>query len=263
MSEEQLKNLKKDLRSEVTKDLSNKDDLNWNPQWSSKLIRKARRNEYIDLTELRQDGRAGKDQQTKDLPGGEFQVVFKNGQGNKKELTSIIEWASLYHNLIALYEAAGNQWALHQSIKNGRFVHNLIGKDKYTWPSVIDYDAGRRRAAKPKDPWNYDAAVACSTLQPYNKDEKAGGRKRGAPLTVTTNVKSKVRKVVGGGGGKAKPSSRICFHWAAGGCNREAGTCNYDHYCKSCNLGPKDKHAPGSCAKGGGARSNKSGRPQQ
>jgi hypothetical protein len=47
-----------------------------------------------------------------------------------------------------------------------------------------------RRAAKPKDPWNYDAAIACSTLQFYNKEDgKAHGKKRQAPLTVTTNVK--------------------------------------------------------------------------
>lgn len=257
MSEDQLKELKKELKSEVTK-LSNKADLNWNQQWSKKLMQKATKNEYIDLIELRQSGRVN--HQTKDL--GAVQLIFKEDQTKKKELTSIIEWSSLYHNLIALYEAVGNKWAQHQAIKHGRFCHNLITKDKHTWPSIIDYDAGRRRALEAKEPWNYSAAVACSTLQSYNKDETKTSKKRSAPLTVTTNVKNKTRRVVGGNKARGTPS-RICFHWAAGGCTREAGTCNYDHYCKTCNLGPKDKHASGSCAnKNTGIRSNKGARPQ-
>jgi hypothetical protein len=84
------------------------------------------------LAELRQDAhsKASKDKQV-DLPGGEFQMVFKHDQSRKK-VTSIIEWASLYHNLIALYEFVGNKWATHQAIKNGGFCHGLISKDKHT-----------------------------------------------------------------------------------------------------------------------------------
>jgi hypothetical protein len=181
MSTEQLKGLKKEVKSEVTKDLINKNnDHNWTPQWSEKLIQKAKKNEYINLIELRQENII-REPKAKDLPGGngEIQWIVKDDKG-KKELTSIVEWASLYHNYIDLLESVGNKWGLHQAVKNGRFCHGLISKDRHTWPSIIDYDSARRKAAQPGEPWNYDAAIACSTLVFYNKDEaKNNGKKRG------------------------------------------------------------------------------------
>ena len=123
----------------MTRELQQRTDGSWTQPWPKKLVEKARRNEYIDLTGLRQEA-ASKDPQAKqDIPGGQFQLVY---QGPTTLLTSIVEWSSLYHNYLTVLEEAGNKWGLHQAIKNGRFCHGLIASDKYTWQSIIRYLGG-------------------------------------------------------------------------------------------------------------------------
>jgi hypothetical protein len=256
--------MKRDLKRSVTKDLMNKDNDNWTPPWSSKITEKAKKGEYVDLIDLRHNYSTTKEHQAgTDLPGGELQLIVKGDRKNKKDLTSIVEWASLYHSYIDLLRSVVNRHLLHQAIKHGRFCHGLIQRDKYTWQSIIDYDASRRRAAGVGENWNYDAAVACSTLITYSKEgDKSTNRKRGrsSSLKVTTNANSKTRRVTNFKGRGTATRDRICFHWADGNCSR-GDNCNFDHYCKTCGLGPKDKHTPGSCNKGAAQRSNGKGRP--
>src|SRR5690349_12107708 len=54
---------------------------------------------------------------------------------------------------------------------------------------------------------NHGLMTQLVTLQVYNKDNERGGRKRGRNLTVTTNTKSKMRRVSSG----SLTNTRACW----------------------------------------------------
>ena len=108
MTKEQVKGLTKKVTNDVTRDFITRKEHGWSAPWPKKLCDKARRDEYIDLTELRQETISGYDKQIKaDLPDSKFQLVYKGSTNNKDKVTSPLEWLALTTNYLDLLRHLG------------------------------------------------------------------------------------------------------------------------------------------------------------
>ena len=91
MTQDQFNYFAKKIKTDVTKEVLHKQEGVWVQPWSKKLVDKAKKDQYIDLVELRQDDIVAKEKEVRrELPGGDFQIIY-NGSGSqskKKELTN-------------------------------------------------------------------------------------------------------------------------------------------------------------------------------
>lgn len=225
-----MQELMEDLKRQLNKDKS------LHRAFSARLIEKAKRDEYIELIELREPERLEKEQQ-KIFANKEGDLVLQKSK-NTKDVVDILEWSCLMSALIDLYRHAGAIKRLNATIKHSRTCHHFILRNKYRHVSIIHYDGALRRQKADDFDWSYDEALSAMYLETYipNND-----RDKQHPPKGKTGTRRFTKKK------ENKKTSHICYGWADGGCSRSDDVCHFLHACSFCNMGPKDRHILSKC----------------
>lgn len=189
------------------------------------------------MIELREEDPKEKEQKL--FAGAQVDIVYHGG--NKKEITSIVEWMALYMNLLDLYRHVGAKARLDCAIKHGNFCCRLILRNKYKLLSVASYDGAARKAKQKSLDWSYDEAIGVAHLERYVPKEAESRSKGSRGSSIASKKVIKKRE-------SGAKSSQICYNWAEGGCSRTPEACRFHHGCYSCNMTAKDKHALSKCA---------------
>ena len=212
-------------------------------RYPSKLVEKAIRDEFIDLTELREDNlykQRNQDQVL--LKTGSTQLICRDEEASstskKGDVSTVLEFLALSHTLIDLYRHAGQRCLKRKdcAIKHFKFCSGLLLQNHHQIVSIFAYDKAMRQIKAGSFNWSYDEAIGVANLKIWiPKAEK----------TVVTTTK-KVRKR-GERDSSSYKSQEICYKYAQGNCHRSQGECRFQHKCTACGTGPSDTHVLAKC----------------
>lgn len=213
-------------------------------KYPQRLVEKAERDEYIDLTELR-DEHLGRDKPQEDTIGqnDKMELVMREKQGpttSKKDITTPAEFMILamsYINLLRHIAPKGKE-RLACAIKYFQWMGVLLLKNTYKIQSVFAFDRATRQIKASSLVWDYDANIAAANLQHYHP-----GAEQGSLKSTSNRRKFSVKRPRDG-----IKSTKTCKHYARGKCDRSEESCRFSHRCDSCGTTANDKHDPSKCS---------------
>jgi len=211
----------------------------WIPSVDQKLVERAKKLEFICLSEIKASHTA---QKIKDkvkervvYDTATKQLVIDDEAGRERDAIKWLEWQSLFADLLDLYLVHGGHVNhLPAMLTHFRLWQRLGKEGRFTFESLQKMDRHIRSRPEGQGPnftWRFDGGPSKALYL----DDYKGSMSEKRPANKT---KGKKRGQPGG----------VCFEWFEGKECKFAERCKYSHSCSACQVTAPRRHDFDKCS---------------